>query len=69
MEERTLQLLLSNLVKKFPGLLECRYYQGDEEPCLKAEFSENGWLTCNCDGLIIKCDLPDKYFILEFEEE
>ena len=42
-----LNLLLENIN------LKCKYYQGDEEPCLRVE----NHLACNCDGQIKACDL------------
>lgn len=37
----------------------CRYYQDDEEICLKFGFLDNdaSFPTCNCDGKISECDL------------
>jgi Fe2+ or Zn2+ uptake regulation protein len=42
-----LNLLLENF------RFECKYYQGDEEPCLR----EENHLACNCCGRIKDCDL------------
>ena len=48
--------------------ITCRYYQGDEEECGLSENypNEDGaffecHMTCNCDGDIVKCDLPEKF--------
>lgn len=51
-----LKLLLENLP------LRCKYYQGDEEPCLRVEekYMSEGHLTCNCDGDISQCDLEEE---------
>ena len=52
-----LHLLLSCL------RITCRYFTGDEEVC---ELSQTGdfeecHVTCNCDGNINRCDLPEKF--------
>lgn len=52
--EFKINLLLENLP------FRCKYYQGDEWPCLKYQSDdESQFLTCNCDGEISKCDLYD----------
>ena len=48
-----MQLVLENLH------IKCRFYQGDEEPCLRDENNDPNWgshVTCNCDGDLNKCD-------------
>jgi hypothetical protein len=45
---------LIKLLYESIGCPTCKYYQGDEEPCLK----NKSHLTCNCDGVILECDLP-----------
>lgn len=38
----------------------CKYYQGDEELCLKYKADDgSSFSTCNCGGDIRKCDLFD----------
>ena len=57
-----LRLLLSCL------RITCRYFSGDEDICglsekynaKDTEFTEYH-TTCNCDGDIDKCDLPNKF--------
>jgi hypothetical protein len=44
-------LYLDNLPK-----IRCKYFCGDEEPCLRA--TGDGWLACNCYGDVDDCDLP-----------
>lgn len=56
----TLALLLSSL------RILCRYFHYDEGEC---GISETHWdevgeaahITCNCDGEISRCDLPEKF--------
>lgn len=58
-----LKLLLSCL------RITCRYFNGDERVCgLSEEYVPKDdteypeWhITCNCDGDIGQCDLPDKF--------
>ena len=49
------QLLIATL-----GNPKCKYYQGDEELCLKYKADDgSSFPTCNCDGKISECDLFD----------
>ena len=48
--------------------ITCRYYKDDEDACsLSEEYDAKDeeypeWhMTCNCDGDIRKCDLPEKF--------
>ena len=59
MKEKILVLMADIIMDKFRI---CPHYAGDEEPCLKPPEDSDGWLTCNCNGDIRMCDLPDKYF-------
>lgn len=54
-QEFLFNLLLENI------LMKCRYYQGDEDTCLKYGYLDSGasWPTCNCEGNIKDCDLYD----------
>jgi len=54
-----LEFLFQLLLETLNGA-ECRYYQGDEEPCLKYNADDgSSFPACNCDGKILQCDLFD----------
>lgn len=57
-----LKLLLAGL------RITCRYFKGDEDECglsktyiYKDPEDYDGHMTCNCDGDINQCDLPEKF--------
>ena len=43
--------------------ITCRYFIDDERVCGLSELGnhETWHITCNCDGDINQCDLPDKF--------
>lgn len=48
--------------------VKCPYFQGDMDACKLSDYYDDdtnawadGYMTCNCDGKIDMCDLPEKY--------